>query len=46
MRVLRKVAAAAATAVLSVGLIGISAPAADADSSWGGRGSTPPSVTP
>jgi hypothetical protein len=43
MRVLRKVAVAAATAVLGVGLIAISAPAANADSSWGPR---PPAVTP
>jgi Spy/CpxP family protein refolding chaperone len=37
MRVLRKVCAAAAAAALSVGLIAVSAPAADADTSWGGR---------
>jgi hypothetical protein len=44
MRVLRKVTVTLATAALSVGLIGMSAPAADADSSWGGRGGPPPPV--
>ncbi len=38
MRVVRKVCVTAVAAVLSVGLIAISAPAAEADSSWGGRG--------
>ncbi len=38
MKVLRKVCATIAAATLSVGLIAITAPAADADSSWGGRG--------
>jgi hypothetical protein len=37
MKVLRKVCATAAAAALSVALIAISAPAADADSSWGQR---------
>jgi hypothetical protein len=44
MKVLRKVCATAAAAVLSVALLAISAPAADADSSWGQRGT--PSSTP
>ena len=44
MRVLRKVTITVATAVLSMGLIAMSAPAADADSSWGGRGG--PAATP
>ena len=38
MKVLRKICATAAAAALSVALIAISAPAAEADSSWGGRG--------
>jgi len=37
MKILRKVAAVAATAALSMGLVAISATAADADTSWGGR---------
>ena len=42
--VLRKVGITLAAAAMSVGLIAISAPAADADSSWGTRGV--PSGTP
>ena len=44
MRVLRKVFVTMAAAALSVGLVAISAPAADADSSWGSR--TSPSGNP
>ncbi len=37
MKILRKVCIGVASAALSVGLLGLSAPAAEADSSWGGR---------
>jgi hypothetical protein len=37
MRVVRKICIAAATAAVSVGLLGITAPSAEADSSWGNR---------
>jgi hypothetical protein len=37
MSALRKVCLTLATAAVSVGLLGITAPAADADSSWGPR---------
>jgi hypothetical protein len=45
MRVVRKILVAIAATTLSVGLIAISAPAADADSSWGNRGN-PFTTTP
>jgi len=38
MTILRKVCATIAAATLGVGLIAMTAPAAEADSSWGGRG--------
>jgi hypothetical protein len=38
MKILRKFGISVAAAALSVGLLGLSAPAAEADSSWGGRG--------
>jgi len=38
MNVLRRVCITVAAAALSVGLLGITAPAANADSSWGFRG--------
>jgi hypothetical protein len=44
MSVLRKVCLTLAAAAVSVGLLGITAPAADADSSWGSR--TPPAGAP
>jgi hypothetical protein len=37
MRVVRRICIAAAAAAVSVGLLGITAPAAEADSSWGNR---------
>ena len=45
MTVLRKVCVTLAAATLGVGLVAVSATAASADSSWGGRG-TPVSTTP
>lgn len=44
MNVLRKACVTLAAAALSVGLLGITAPAANADSSWGYRGQ--PTGTP
>ena len=38
MKILRKVGISVVAAALSVGLLGLSAPAAVADSSWGTRG--------
>ena len=37
MSILRKICITVATAAVSVGLLGITAPAAEADSSWGYR---------
>jgi hypothetical protein len=37
MNVLKKICLTLAAAAVSVGLLGITAPAAEADSSWGGR---------